>query len=432
MTSILLLSNQLLDPTIIKSELAKVNLDTNIHITIYEPSSFYKIYGQPVSNTKKRYFKTCLSNYVHKHHCKVITDLKQLKGDPIHFFDPLDKEIEEEIFKLKTTMIKHNTPTMLISSIDRLNYSKSGSFVFAAFYKHFRQRLNIFPKPVGGKWSYDDQNQSGLPKNIDIPKVDKIEFPTTREASLKWLDSFAKHKLAHFGKYQDAISTENLILWHAGISPMLNMGLILPIEVLKKIPHSWPKDKISSYEGFLRQLFWREYMCMVYYADIPIKNIFHSNVNLPQSWFDVKVKEITGLKIIDQKIIQAIEYGYLHHIERLMLVGNFMLIAQIKPIDVYKWFMCLFVDAHHWVMHANVYHMLLWCSGRVTTQRPYIASSTYLYRMIDNVDKEDLANWDKIYAKFILRNIGVLSKTYLISGHIKKAKLIAKQSKKIK
>ena len=428
--SVLLLTNQLFDFEIIKHAIKE---DVK-YITIYDSPTFYKVNKQPVSHTKMTYFIACLSEYV-KHirsacQIKIVKSLNNLfdKCDFIHFFDPLDHDLEKEITSLKCTVVKHNTPALLISTIDRVNYSSGKSFVFANFYKTFRQRLNIFPKPNGGKWSYDEDNQSSLPKNIDIPTITEIHFPTNRKESLRWLDSFIRNKLKHFGKYQDAMSDKNLILYHAGISPMLNMGLLVPQDVISRIPRDWPPAYRASYEGFLRQLFWREYMAMVYYADIPIKNIFHSNVALPKSWFS-EAKEITKIQCIDKKINQAVRYGYLHHIERLMLVGNFMLLAQFKPIDVYTWFMCLFVDAHHWVMHANVYHMLLWSSGRVVTGRPYIASSTYLHRMSE-ITPEDMNKWDRIYARFVLRNIKTLSHTYLISGHIKKAKQIMKEKNK--
>lgn len=432
--NVLLLTNQLFDFDIIKRAIGE---DVK-NIIIYDPPTFYKINNQLISRTKMNYFKACLSEYVtnirHLCHVKVVKTLRNLfdKCDVVHFFDLLDHEIDKEITSLYCTFIKHNTPALLISTIDRVNYSSASSFIFANFYKTFRQKLNIFPKPIGGKWSYDGDNQSSLPKNIDIPSITEIHFPTNRRDSLRWLNSFIKNKLKQFGKYQDAMSDKNLILYHAGISPMLNMGLLVPKDVINRIPHDWPPAYRSSYEGFLRQLFWREYMAMVYYADIPIKNIFHSNVTLPKSWFS-EAKEITKIQCIDKKINQAIKYGYLHHIERLMLVGNIMLLAQFKPRDVYTWFMCLFVDAHHWVMHANVYHMLLWSSGRIVTGRPYIASSTYLHRMMDqsettrHIMQEDMNKWDKIYARFILKNIKVLSHTYMISGHIKKAKQSAKK-----
>jgi deoxyribodipyrimidine photolyase-related protein len=430
---ILLLSTQLLSVSVIKKLLKAID----ITITIYEHPGFYMINKVPVSATKKKYFKQCLSDYVKQNKCTVVQSLNKLKQPEYHYFEFLDLEIEKLILTGKKTMfIKHHNPMFLLSEEQRTFWIKNHkTFTFNVFYKYHREALDIFPRPIGGKWTYDEDNQNSLPKNVydALPEVKEISFPTDRISSIKWLKKFIKTKLDMFGPYQDTITDKNLILWHAGISPMLNMGLLLPSEVIKVIPNAskWTKTVISSYEGFLRQLFWREYMCMIYRAEVPIKNIFKSNVKLNKSWYERTSGnniDITGIELIDQKIVQSIKYGYLHHIERLMLVGNIMLLLQIRPQDVYTWFMCNFVDAHHWVMVGNVYHMLLFASGRIMTQRPYIASSTYLKRQAHMSDS-DCNRYDVYYAKFILGNLGILKHTYMISGHIKRAKMLKSSMK---
>lgn len=410
---ILLLSNQLFD----KKYYAGAK-----EVYLYEPASFYKINNRDVTATKKKYFKQCMQEYLEANpNIKHITNLEKIKDKQVVYFDPMDFAVEKELQIIKNKKML-DSPMFLLSSEDRKILSKKKSFTFFAFYKNCRKKLDIFPNPIGGKWSYDDDNRNKIPQSMKVTKIDEIYFPTNRSDALKYLAKFIRNKLDNFGKYQDAMHKDNLILWHAGISPMLNLGLLTPSDVIKLIPTKWGNN-MSSYEGFLRQLFWREYMAVAYRCNFPIDNIFHSNKKLPESWY--KLQNITGISYVDQKIKQAIKYGYLHHIERLMLIGNFLLLAQIKPIDVYEWFMVNFVDAHHWVMVGNVYHMLLWSSGLKITKRPYIASSVYINKMLTGgLTESESAIWDKIYAQFINKNRKILKHVYMMSGHLKRAKEI--------
>lgn len=426
MTDIFLLSNQLVSPVYIKKYSQSV--------VIYEPASFYSINGQPVTSTKSRYFKSCLTEY--------IADLKSagwqvrlvktldVRNKTFICFDFMDYAVEKEIASWQKshsiTLIYKPNPMFLLSTEQRNTYAQSKkTFIFANFYKQFRLELGIFPKPYGGQWSYDKDNRKPLDR--PVVKMSHIEFPTNRKSSLVWLRKFATTRMKLFGPYEDAMSDSNLLLWHSGISPMLNMGLLVPSEVIDLIPGpgQWSTTMRSSYEGFLRQLFWREYMAMVYRAKIPQQNIFNCKTSLPKSWYGTKLP-ITGIEIVDSKIVQAVNYGYLHHIERLMLVGCFMLIAEIHPDHVYSWFMRCFVDAHHWVMVGNVYHMLMWCSGRRITPRPYIGSTTYLGRMASYMSKADRAAWDVVYGSFIKKNTTILKHVYMMSGHIKRAAILSK------
>lgn len=441
---VLLLSTQLIDKNYIRKFLMSDNsggkiTNSSLKITVYESPSFYTINGISISDTKKKYFKDCLRKYVKQNKCKVIKDLSQLTQKVYHYFELMDFEIEEELVtiskKKNIQFIEHYNRMFLLDAEQRSYWMNNHkTYTFNVFYKYCRTTLGIFPNPIGGKWVYDEDNQKRLPDELydELPEMDKISFPTDRKSSIKWLRQFINTRLDMFGPYQDVITDKNILLWHAGISPMLNMGMIIPHEAIIMIPREWPSSHISSYEGFLRQLFWREYMCMIYRTQFKVNNIFSSNVKLDKSWYIASGKTnsnidiYTGIKLIDMKISQAIKQGYLHHIERLMLVGNIMLLMQIKPIDVYTWFMCNFVDAHHWVMDGNVYHMLLWASGRTITQRPYIASSTYLKRQA-NMSDEDCELYDKYYMDFILKNKKILKHTYMISGHLKRAAMLKKK-----
>ena len=432
MINFLLLSNQLIDPDLI----AGIFRSTPIKIFLYKYKGFFKINGNPITDTKKKYFLQCIKEYISsnkKHDITLITTLQGLKNIEYNHFDFMDFDVEDECKKYKLKLVKHHNPMFLLDYEQRdMWVTHSYPFVFGTFYKWCRKTLNLYPKPIGGKWTYDESNQNRLPeeKQKELPKTTIVQFPTNRNNASHWLHKYMETKLELFGPYQDAISRENVLLWHSGISPMLNLGLLLPSDVISLIPDAkkWNAKNISSYEGFFRQLIWREYMAMIYRVQVKIENIFKSNKSLPVSWYK-KQSVITGLEIIDEKINQTLNCGYLHHIERLMLVGNFMLLASIKPVDVYDWFMRCFVDAHHWVMVGNVYHMLLWASGRIMTQRPYIASVTYLKRMVTHISAEDCALWDKYYAKFIISNLNILKHTYMMTGHIKRAKMLMGNSK---
>lgn len=448
---ILLLSNQLLSEKVIREALRAQNFKQantqdntrDFSIILYEPKSFYKINGRPVSEAKKRYFKTCLAEYItynahnantaHATRITHITALSQItyvKNPRLYHFDFMDFEVEKEFSAYcknnSVEVIRMDSPMFLLSTEDRARYNAAhNTLTFSTFYAYHREALNIFPNPIGGQWSYDVSNRNKIPRDAHIAHVsaNNFSFPTNSRSSAAHLKKFAKTKLALYGPYQDAMHKDNIILWHSGLSPTLNLGLITPREVIKIIPaaNRWTESRRASYEGFLRQLFWREYMALVYRRKIPVDNIFSSNRALPSTWYSTAAP-ITGFAYLDACIMQSITLGYLHHIERLMLVGNFMLLAQIKPAYVYDWFMVNFIDAHHWVMVGNVYHMLLYASGLKITKRPYIASSTYLNRMITGgLTKEETAIWDRVYAEFIEKNKHVLRHMYMTSGHLKKA-----------
>lgn len=426
MLHVLLLSNQLFNVQFLKRY-----FKNEIVIVVYEPVSFYHINHKHATDVKKKYFRDCLTNYLKETKAKLIHKLDDLSQTEYHYFDFLDFTIESQITRVaKTNFIKHDSPMFLLNSLQRDSYAKDkATFLFASFYKHFRQELGIFAKPIGGKWSYDEENQKPLTNEVynAFSEIKDINFPTTRKDAIQSLRTFIKNKLSVFGPLQDIIIDKNSVVNHSCISMVLNMGLIFPHEVIKLLPdgNKWSNKTRASIEGFLRQLFWREYMAVIYRAKLPVKNIFGSKVKLPNSWFELRDK-ITGNTLVDTKIAQAIKFGYLNHIERLMLVGNFMLLAQFDPDDVYTWFMCCFVDAHDWVMVGNVYHMLLYASGKTVVTRPYIASSTYLKKQA-KMSPEDCAMWDAVYSRFVLKQSKLLRHMYMTTGHIKKAKLIDKE-----
>ena len=356
-------------------------------------------------------------------------------------------EIEDKFFEKKITLflkkenIKWNivqTPMFLNSRNDFKNYLKKSKKPFmATFYKDVRKKSGILmgsdANPIGGKWSFDEDNRNKLPKNITIPKFPKIGetnntkklkpiieklfsdhpgntdnfwFATEYEDVLKILNSFIKEKLNLFGDYEDAVNQQNNVLFHSTLSPYINLGLITPELVIKKVLefHKKKKIRLNSLEGFIRQIIgWREFMRGIYQSysnEMETRNFFKQNRKMKKSWYEGN----TGLPPLDYSIKNAVDYGWSHHIERLMILSNIMNLCEIKPTIVYRWFMEMFVDSSDWVMVPNVYGMGLFSDGGIFATKPYICGSSYFMKMMD-FKKGDWCNtMDGLYWRFINRN----------------------------
>ena len=307
----------------------------------------------------------------------------------------------------------------------------------ATFYKETRKKSGILMgsdgNPVGGKWSFDEENRNKLPKNISIPKfpninetnhtkklkpiiekifkdhpgsTDNFWFATEYDDVIKLLNFFIKEKSNLFGDYEDAVNQKNNILFHSALSPYINLGLVTPEFIIQKVLefHKKNKIRINSLEGYIRQVIgWREFMRGVYqsYSDeMESKNFFKQKRKMKKSWYE----GTTGLPPLDHAIKNAKIYGWSHHIERLMILSNIMNLCEIKPIIVYKWFMEMFVDSSDWVMVPNVYGMGLFSDGGIFATKPYICGSSYFMKMMD-FKKGDWCNiMDGLYWRFINRN----------------------------
>ena len=313
--------------------------------------------------------------------------------------------------------------------------SKNKKPFMANFYKIKRSKLNILMNkdgtPKGGKWSFDEDNRKKLPNKIIIPKqlklkntfhtenlkkfieinfkshpgsTNKFWFPTTRDQSHKVLDDFLKNKINLFGDYEDAVSKKSNILFHSALSPLINIGLITPLEILEKIKKIESKVRINSLEGYIRQIIgWREFMRGIYQnfeKQMENKNFFNHNKKMKMSWYN----GTTGLEPLDYSIKNALEYGWSHHIERLMILANIMNLCQINPKEVYKWFMEMFVDSSDWVMAPNVYGMGLFSDGGIFATKPYICGSSYFLKMMDFKKGEWCNIMDGLYWNFINKN----------------------------
>ena len=373
---------------------------------------------------------------------KLLNTIQQKKIKKVSSFEVEDKFFESKLKKFfNKSKIKWNiirTPMFLNSRNEFKNYlEKSKKPFMASFYKESRKKLGILVNnnetPVGGKWSFDDENRNKLPKNIIIPKSPKI-IETKHTKSLKpiieknfhdhpgninnfWLATeyndvikllnfFIKEKSNLFGDYEDAVSQKNNILFHSALSPYLNLGLITPKMIMEKILdfNKKKKIKINSLEGYIRQIIgWREFMRGIYQnynIEMETKNFFKQKRKMKLSWY----KGNTGLPPLDYAIKNALKNGWSHHIERLMILSNLMNLCEIQPSYVYKWFMEMFVDSSDWVMVPNVYGMGLFSDGGIFATKPYICGSSYFMKMMDFKKGEWCNTMDGLYWRFINKN----------------------------
>ncbi|MBR9920448.1 MAG: cryptochrome/photolyase family protein [Bacteroidetes bacterium] len=375
------------------------------------------------------------------------SDVRELIGslaakglEELHFIDPTDdwlsKRIRTFAEKHKIKTVKKDSPLFLNSPAELKDFfdPEKESYFQTDFYISQRKRLNILledGKPAGGKWSFDKENRKKYPKKksppeINFPKMDSSRkaameyvekhfpdnpgnledfplYPDDFGASRTWLKQFLKNRFTEFGPYEDAIVREESFLNHSVLTPMLNVGLLPPEIILEEVLAFAEKEAVplNSTEGFVRQIIgWREFMRGMYEArgvEARTTNFWGFRRKIPDSFYDGS----TGIVPLDDTIKKVLRYGYCHHIERLMILGNFMLLCEFDPKEVYRWFMELFIDAYDWVMVPNVYGMSQFADGGLFATKPYISGSNYVRKM-SNYGKGDWCDtWDALFWRFM-------------------------------
>ena len=315
--------------------------------------------------------------------------------------------------------------------------------IMASFYTWQRRRLKILinpdGKPVGGSWSFDAENRKKLPKTVAVPErnweyhsvhfkgvsqhIEKLFSKHPGIVTSMWLPTNHLQARAHFvefldtcmqqfGPFEDALSTRNHALFHSAISPLLNNGLLTPRMVIDTVLDYYfehPEIPLSSIEGFIRQIIgWREWIRGLYehryQLDHTKYNYLEHTIPLPD-WFyypdqmPPEVQKNIPLKLALEKVS---EFGWAHHIERLMVLSNWMLLSRYNPNECYDWFRSQFVDAYEWVMVPNVYGMGLYADGGMFATKPYISGGNYLKKMSDYPSYDDWGDeWTKKYWDFI-------------------------------
>ena len=355
-------------------------------------------------------------------------DIKEL-----FIFEVEDKFFEKEIKSLeKFCKVSFVTSPMFLTTREKFkSFFEGKKPLMANFYKFSRLENNLLvdkEKPRGGKWSFDEENRKKLPKEIQIPTLlitkksshtiylskliqdlfpenigdcKNLWMPTDRASSKVFLKDFINKRFNLFGDYEDAISKEESFLFHSAISPLLNLGLLTPSEVLEEIEGFVDKINLNCYEGFIRQIIgWREFIRGIYQMKEETfinKNYFESNRKMKNSWYS----GCTGIEPLDDSIRKANKYGWSHHIERLMVIANIMNLCQINPKEVYNWFMEFYVDSSDWVMVPNIYGMGLFSDGGVFSTKPYICGSNYILKMSDYKKGPWVDIVDGLYWQFI-------------------------------
>jgi deoxyribodipyrimidine photolyase-related protein len=314
------------------------------------------------------------------------------------------------------------------------------------FYREIRRKTGLLmegDKPAGGQWNFDHDNRKAAPDQISysgpLPfepdaitkdvlglvetqfpdhfgSLDKFNFATTRDEALRALQHFITHALPRFGDFQDAMLSENKFLYHALISPYLNAGLLAPLEICQAAEDAY-KDghaPINAVEGFIRQIIgWREYVRGIYFLEGPdytTRNALDHKRDLPALYWGEK----TNMRCLSKAVEQTRDEAYAHHIQRLMVTGNFALLAGIDPEQVHEWYLEVYIDAYEWVEAPNTIGMSQFADGGIIASKPYVSSGAYINRMSDYCKKchyavkektgETACPFNVLYWDFLIRH----------------------------
>lgn len=372
---------------------------------------------------------------------KAIRQLAAGGIDTIHYLDTTDNWLEKRIVagakNAEVQLQKYDSPLFLNTpeTLQSFFRPEKKKFFQTKFYiaqrKKWEVLLEATDQPVGGKWSFDAENRKKYPRKKTPPSV---HFPakdasyeeacayvqqhfsdnpgvlgpdplyaTDFESAAAWFRQFLDFRFAEFGTYEDAIVRDEVILNHSVLTPMLNVGLISPQQILHEtlVYAHEAEVLINNTEGFIRQIIgWREFIRGIYECKGTVertRNFWGFNRKIPASFYD----GTTGIEPLDLTIKKVLRTGYCHHIERLMVLGNFMLLCEFDPDEVYRWFMELFIDAYDWVMVPNVYGMSQFADGGLMSTKPYISGSNYLLKMSNYGKGEWQGTWDALFWRFM-------------------------------
>ena len=371
---------------------------------------------------------------------QLVASLAKQKITGIHIAavadDWLHKRMQQACAEHKIPLHIYDSPGFLNTpqSVDDF-FNKKKTYFQTDFYTWQRRQRNILlqkdGKPLGGKWTFDADNRQKFPKKEKAPALElpvqnnfikeakkyvqqhftanygAIDshplFVVTFADAEKWLDDFLETRFEKFGIYEDAIVAKEAVLHHAVLTPMLNVGLLQPQQIIDKALAAAKKynTPLNSVEGFIRQIMgWREFIHIIYGREGKVqrtKNYWGFTRKIPASFWTGE----TGIAPIDITIKKILQTGYCHHIERLMVLGNFMQLCEFDPDEVYRWFMEMFVDAYDWVMVPNVYGMTQFADGGLMATKPYISGSNYLMKMSDYEKGDWQAVWDGLFWRFM-------------------------------
>ena len=369
---------------------------------------------------------------------------KKLEFNLLHVTQPSDHGILTQLmfFGSKHNVeLKIHPDTKFIDSIEGFSEwsADKKSLVQEYYYRWLRKKYSLLMegnKPLGGKWNFDKDNQKSISKLKDLPKprpklksdeltistmvdiencfpdsagnLESFNWAVTHSDARKQLKNFLMTYFKSFGDFQDAIDKENTTLFHSLLSPYINCGLLDPMECIVDAISYFKKAEdeipINALEGFVRQILgWREFIRGVYWENMPQykeMNFWSHNKSLNKNWYSGE----TGIPLLDDAIKESVATGYTHHINRLMIISNLMNLSNIRPREIYRWFMEMYVDSADWVMVPNVFGMGTYSDGGIFSTKPYICGSSYMLRMSNYKKGKWCDAVDGLYWQFIENN----------------------------
>lgn len=392
---------------------------------VEEPHYFSTSLIKP-NKIKIAYLRACMQYYYDnliKSGFKVIykdfLNSSLLKDEEYYSYELTDHKLKDKYEKQGIIINEIVTPMFILKKDDLDIYNRRKTISHSSFYEYSKKKLAI----LEGVKNQDIYNRSNPHEEVKLnplyfvnknniiyyeeaikyannfnnhignPTLETLGiYPISSKDAYNAYEFFLKNNLKNFGLFQDVIQISNPLMYHSIISPMLNIGLLIPIKLIKIIKKYEEIMDLRNYEGFIRQVIgWREYMryLYLYKYDKLLDNTYGNNKRLGKEWYSAT----TGLIVLDNEISNAINYGYTHHIIRLMVFLNFMIISEIRPEDIYKWFMeVVSIDAYDWVMIPNIYSMGYF--SKIGMKRPYLSSSNYIIKM-SNYEKD--GKWDVIW-----------------------------------
>lgn len=446
-------------------------------ISVFDEADKVFIIEEPLYFTKYKFHKLKLAfhratmkkyyDHVHKKYKVSYYDfndnyLKDIpKNSDVLFYDPVDHDLMK---KLRSASNTHGftidlleTPAFITPYEDLEEYNKKTSgkkFMHdSSFYRWQRQRLEILT-PIGSKYklSYDGENRVAFPNEqteVFNPKnqtgkyiteakkyvekhfkdnwgsLDNFIYPIDHEDAHKWLIDFIKNRFKLFGKFEDAIHSTINFGYHSGLSPLLNIGLLTDQDILDVVLPLKSKVPINSFEGYIRQVIgWKQSMRYLYefhFDKFNGKNYLKHNNKISRRFWD----GTTGIPPIDDCIKKIHAIGYLHHIERLMVMGQFFFLTMVDPDDVFDWYISLVsMDSYQWVMYPNIYGMIMYADGGFMMSKPYMSSSLYIKKMSNYGKNQSVVKlkdgneykwydiWDALYYNLINKHYDIFKKIY--------------------
>ena len=377
-------------------------------------SQGHQLHYHKILDSTEANLRTVLASIAHQYGAERI-ELQE--PDELRLREDLE-QLKDEGFKITWCSSEH-----FISTREEFQglFEGKKTFLMETFYRALRRRTGILmdmAQPAGGKWNYDAQNRKKLPKNhlppapfvpstdvsaelkdaqaAQLPTIGKLEnpkhfyWPTTPTQAWEIFDHWLQYGLPSFGDYQDALTTKSWSLYHSRISFALNTKMIQPLDVCQRVEAHYranPEIPLNAVEGFIRQILgWREFMRCVYWHRMPEfadENFFGFDRKLPQ-WF---WNGDTKMKCLSHTIGQSLNHGYAHHIQRLMVTGNFALLAGIDPDEVDLWYLGIYIDAFEWVEITNTRGMSQYADGGWIATKPYVSSANYMKKMGDYCDQ---------------------------------------------